>query len=163
LSNFFIDENIVRPYCQEAATRLEAAALMMNTSATPRPAPEKTVAPRQRRASLPEVHQSILVPKHLSFWRKMLAFSGPATRGRRLMDPGNWATDSRGGSRFGYTLLSVILISNLMAILLQSTLREARHCHGRDLAQACRDHYSRLWPCALLLCEVPSARAIWRK
>src|SRR5678816_350745 len=69
--------------------------------------------------SLPEVHGSIPVPKHFSFWRKMLAFSGPGYLvAVGYMDPGNWATDLAGGSKFGYTLLSVILISNLMAILL---------------------------------------------
>src|SRR3954449_8310648 len=71
--------------------------------------------------SLPEVHGSIHVPKHFGFWRKLLAFSGPGYLvAVGYMDPGNWATDLAGGSRFGYTLLSVILISNLMAILLQS-------------------------------------------
>ena len=71
------------------------------------------------------------------------------------MDPGNWATDLAGGSQFGYTLLSVILLSNLMAILLQSLCAKLGIVTGRDLAQACRDHYSKpvsmvLW----LLCEV---------
>ena len=71
--------------------------------------------------SLPEVHGTIPVPKHFSFWRKLLAFSGPGYLvAVGYMDPGNWATDLAGGSKFGYTLLSVILISNLMAILLQS-------------------------------------------
>src|ERR1041385_575127 len=71
--------------------------------------------------SLSEVHRTIPVPKGLSFWRKMLAFSGPGYLvAVGYMDPGNWATDLAGGSAFGYTLLSVILISNLMAILLQA-------------------------------------------
>src|SRR5262245_39900963 len=106
--------------------------------------------------SLPEVHRSVSVPKNLGFWRKMLAFSGPGYLvAVGYMDPGNWATDLEGGSRFGYTLLSVILISNLMAILLQSLCAKLGIVTGRDLAQACRDHYSRpvamvLW----LLCEV---------
>ena len=74
------------------------------------------------------------------------------------MDPGNWATDLAGGARFGYTLLSVILISNLMAILLQSLALKLGIVTGRDLAQACRDHYSRpvsfvLW----VLCEIAIA------
>ena len=74
------------------------------------------------------------------------------------MDPGNWATDLAGGSRFGYTLLSVILISNLMAILLQALALKLGIVTGRDLAQACRDHYSRpvgfvLW----VLCEIAIA------
>ena len=105
--------------------------------------------------SLSEVHSSIAVPKHFGFWRKMLAFSGPGYLvAVGYMDPGNWATDLAGGSQFGYTLLSVILISNLMAILLQSLCAKLGIVTGRDLAQACRDHYSRpvsvvLW----LLCE----------
>src|SRR6058998_1896260 len=106
--------------------------------------------------SLPESHQTIPVPKGLSFWRKLMAFSGPGYLvAVGYMDPGNWATDLAGGSRFGYTLLSVILISNLIAILLQSLCAKLGIVTGRDLAQACRDHYSRpvsvvLW----LLCEV---------
>src|SRR5258706_14620007 len=106
--------------------------------------------------SLPEVHRSIVVPKGLSFWRKMIAFSGPGYLvAVGNMDPGNWATDLAGGSAFGYTLLSVILLSNLMAILLQSLCAKLGIVTGRDLAQACRDHYSKpvsitLW----LLCEV---------
>src|SRR5262245_27335058 len=106
--------------------------------------------------SLSEVHSTIPVPRGLSFWRKMLAFSGPGYLvAVGYMDPGNWATDLAGGSAFGYRLLSVILISNLMAILLQSLCAKLGIVTGRDLAQACRDHYSKpvavvLW----LLCEV---------
>ena len=106
--------------------------------------------------SLQEVHRTIPVPKGLGFWRKLWAFSGPGYLvAVGYMDPGNWATDLAGGSAFGYTLLSVILISNLMAILLQSLCAKLGIVTGRDLAQACRDHYSRptaivLW----LLCEV---------
>src|SRR5437762_9852641 len=106
--------------------------------------------------SLPEVHRTIVVPKGLSFWRKMLAFSGPGYLvAVGYMDPGNWATDLQGGSKFGYTLLSVILISNLMAILLQSLCAKLGIVTGRDLAQACRDHYSRPVAIALwFLCEI---------
>src|SRR6478736_341940 len=94
-------------------------------------------------ASLPEVHRSVAVPKGLSFWKKMLAFSGPGYLvAVGYMDPGNWATDLAGGSQFGYTLLSVILISNLMAILLQGLASKLGIVTGRDLAQACRDHFS---------------------
>src|SRR5216117_1954841 len=106
--------------------------------------------------SLSEVHRTIPVPRGLSFWRKMLAFSGPGYLvAVGYMYPGNWATDLAGGSAFGYRLLSVILISNLMAILLQSLCAKLGIVTGRDLAQACRDHYSKpvtvsLW----LLCEV---------
>src|SRR3954452_454061 len=75
----------------------------------------------QRSVSLPEIHGSIAVPEGAGFWRKMLAFAGPGYLvAVGYMDPGNWATDLAGGARFGYTLLSVILISNLMAILLQA-------------------------------------------
>ncbi|MFT3781248.1 MAG: Nramp family divalent metal transporter [Nibricoccus sp.] len=106
--------------------------------------------------SLPEVHGSISVPKSVGFWRKLLAFSGPGYLvAVGYMDPGNWATDIAGGSQFGYTLLSVILLSNLMAILLQSLCAKLGIVTGHDLAQACRAHYSKpvamgLW----LLCEV---------
>src|SRR5262245_28174964 len=74
------------------------------------------------------------------------------------MDPGNWATDLAGGARFGYTLLSVILISNLMAILLQGLAAKLGIVTGRDLAQACRDHYSRPAGFAQwVLCEIAIA------
>ena len=106
--------------------------------------------------SLPEVNASIVVPKHFGFWRKLFAFSGPGYLvAVGYMDPGNWATDLAGGSRFGYTLLSVILISNVMAILLQSLCAKLGIVTGRDLAQACRDHYSK--PVAIVLwflCEI---------
>src|SRR5215216_1457608 len=94
--------------------------------------------------SLPESNRTIPVPKNLSFWRKLLAFSGPGYLvAVGYMDPGNWATDLAGGSQFGYTLLSVILISNLMAVLLQGLASKLGIVTGRDLAQACRDHYSK--------------------
>src|SRR6058998_2588866 len=105
--------------------------------------------PRGRRLpanslSLPEVHGSIAVPAGAGFWRKMLAFAGPGYLvAVGYMDPGNWATDLAGGARFGYTLLTVILLSNLMAILLQGLAAKLGIVTGRDLAQACRDHYSR--------------------
>src|SRR4051812_49314836 len=106
--------------------------------------------------SLREVHGSIAIPKSLGFWRKLLAFSGPGYLvAVGYMDPGNWATDLAGGSAFGYSLLSVILLSNLMAILLQSLSAKLGIVSGRDLAQACRDHYSQ--PVAVVLwflCEI---------
>src|SRR6266540_738254 len=117
--------------------------------------------------SLSEVHRTIPVPKQLSFWRKMLAFSGPGYLvAVGYMDPGNWATDLAGGSAFGYTLLCVILISNLMAILLQSLCAKLGIVTGRDLAQACRDHYSRpvsivLWVvCEVAICACDLAEVI---
>ena len=106
--------------------------------------------------SLPESYHTVPVPKGVSFWRKALAFAGPGYMvAVGYMDPGNWATDIAGGARFGYTLLSVILLSNLIAILLQSLALKLGIVTGRDLAQACRDHYSRpvsfvLW----VLCEI---------
>ena len=109
--------------------------------------------------SLPEVHGSVPVPLTGGFWRKLLAFAGPGYLvAVGYMDPGNWATDLAGGSQFGYTLLSVIMLSNLMAILLQGLALRLGIASGRDLAQACRDHYSRpttlvLW----VLCELAIA------
>jgi manganese transport protein len=92
-------------------------------------------------------------------WRKMLAFAGPGYLvAVGYMDPGNWATDLAGGSRFGYSLLSVILISNLMAVLLQGLASKLGVVTGRDLAQACRDHFSRPVVWALwILCEIAIA------
>src|ERR1700689_1064863 len=110
-------------------------------------------------ASLAEVHRSVLVPKTASFWRKLFAFSGPGFLiAVGYMDPGNWATDLQGGAQFGYTLLSIVMISNLMAILLQHLSVKLGVATGRDLAQACRDHYSTptvwfLW----ILCEIAIA------
>jgi manganese transport protein len=105
--------------------------------------------------SLPEVHASVPTNK-FGFWRKLLAFSGPGYMvAVGYMDPGNWATDLAGGSKFGYTLLSVILFSNFMAILLQALTVKLGVATGRDLAQACRDHYSKPVAIALwLLCEI---------
>jgi manganese transport protein len=109
--------------------------------------------------SLPEVHRSIVVPATPGFWRKLAAFTGPGFLvAVGYMDPGNWATDLAGGARFGYALLAVIMISNLMAILLQHLCIKLGVATGRDLAQACRDHYARptvwfLW----ILCEIAIA------
>jgi manganese transport protein len=109
--------------------------------------------------SLPEVHRTVPVPATGSFWTKLFAFAGPGYLvAVGYMDPGNWATDLAGGSRFGYTLLSVIMLSNLMAILLQALAARLGIASGRDLAQACRDHYSRSATLALwLLCEIAIA------
>ena len=92
--------------------------------------------------SLPEVHASLKIPASAGFFRKLLAFAGPGFLvAVGYMDPGNWATDLAAGSKYNYTLLSVIMISNLMAILLQSLSLKLGIVTGRDLAQACRDHY----------------------
>lgn len=109
--------------------------------------------------SLPESFRTVNIPAGAPWWRKMLAFAGPGYMvAVGYMDPGNWATDLAGGARFGYTLLSVILLSNLMAIVLQALALRLGIATGRDLAQACRDHYSRpvsfiLW----ILCEIAIA------
>jgi manganese transport protein len=113
----------------------------------------------RRRPSLPESFRSINVPPGGSWWRTALAFAGPGYMvAVGYMDPGNWATDLAGGARFGYTLISVILLSNLMAMLLQALALKLGIVTGRDLAQACRDHYSRPTSFALWVgCEIAIA------
>src|SRR2546423_6791583 len=94
--------------------------------------------------SLPESHRTIAIAPGAGFWRKMLAFSGPGYLvAVGYMDPGNWATDLAGGSAFGYTLLSVILLSNLMAVLFQGLSSQLGIVTRRDVPQRCRPHYSR--------------------
>lgn len=93
--------------------------------------------------SLPEAFSSINIPEGPGFWRKLFAFAGPGLMvAVGYMDPGNWATDIAGGAQFGYTLLSVILISNLFAIILQHLSLKLGIVAERDLAQACRDHFN---------------------
>lgn len=109
--------------------------------------------------SLPEVFSSISIPKRSGFWRKYLAFAGPGLMvAVGYMDPGNWATDIAGGAQFGYTLLSVILISNIFAMVLQHLSVKLGVVAERDLAQACRDHFKPttnfiLW----IFCEIAIA------
>lgn len=104
----------------------------------------------QGEVSLSDVHRSIPVKKHASKLRRALAFFGPGYLvAVGYMDPGNWATSLAGGSRFGYTLLVVALVSNIMAIVLQSLCARLAVASGRDLAQACRDAFPR--PVALVL------------
>jgi manganese transport protein len=109
--------------------------------------------------SLPEVFSSISVPTRGSTWRKIFAFTGPGLMvAVGYMDPGNWATDIAGGAKFGYTLLAVIFISNIFAMVLQHLSLKLGIVAERDLAQACRDNYSKpvtifLW----LLCEIAIA------
>jgi manganese transport protein len=109
--------------------------------------------------SLSEVHRSLVVPPSASFVRKLLAFAGPGFLvAVGYMDPGNWATDLAGGSKYNYSLLTVIMISNLMAILLQALSLKLGIVTGRDLAQACRDHFSRPVSFALwFICELAIA------
>jgi manganese transport protein len=109
--------------------------------------------------SLPEAHRSIPIISTSTWLRKLFAFAGPGYLvAVGYMDPGNWATDLGGGAKFGYRLLSVVLISNLMAMFLQALSAKLGIVTGRDLAQACRDHYSRrttffLW----IACEIAIA------
>src|SRR5215831_1526632 len=131
----------------ESAAQREPAALP-GTSVTPALLP-----------SLPEAHRTIPIAPGVSWIRKVLAFAGPGYLiAVGYMDPGNWATDLGGGAKFGYTLLCVILLSNLMAMLLQALSAKLGIVTGRDLAQACRETYSRrtsifLW----IVCEIAIA------
>ncbi|OPH46615.1 divalent metal cation transporter [Paenibacillus ferrarius] len=125
----------------------------------PQSSPESGWRRRRVANSLPEVYKTLPIPTKGSFFRKLLAFAGPGYLvAVGYMDPGNWATSIAGGSVYNYQLLSVILISNLMAIVLQSLTARLGIATGRDLAQACRDHYSKpvnfgLW----VLCELAIA------
>ena len=106
--------------------------------------------------SLAEMHGSVPVPRTRNWFRRMLAFAGPAYLvSVGYMDPGNWATDLAGGARFGYQLVWVLVMSNLMAVLLQTLAARLGVVTGRDLAQACRDFYPRalVWP-LWILCEI---------
>src|SRR5260221_2740841 len=124
---------------------------IVDSSALPRP--------RLGAPSLPESHRTIAIPSTASWLRKVFAFAGPGYLvAVGYMDPGNWATDLGGGSKFGYALLSVVLMSNLMAMLLQALSATLGIVSGRDLAQACRESYSRpvaigLW----IVCEIAIA------
>ena len=101
--------------------------------------------------SLADVHRSVTLPKNAGMFKRMFAFAGPAYLvSVGYMDPGNWATDLEGGARFGYSLIWVLLMSNAMAVLLQTLAARLGIATGRDLAQACRDNYPR-----------PVARALW--
>ena len=105
---------------------------------------------QELRPSLPDVFSSVRLTQSRSFWLRALSFLGPGFLiSVGYMDPGNWATDLAGGSRYGYTLLFVIMLSNLMAILLQSLALKLGVATERDLAQACRENYSR--PTAIFL------------
>ena len=107
-------------------------------------------------ASLPESNATVPVPQGGSWVRRLLAFAGPGYMiSVGYMDPGNWATDIAGGSKYGYTLLSVVLVSSMLAVLLQGLAARLGIATGRDLAQACRDSYPRPVGIALwLACEL---------
>jgi manganese transport protein len=112
--------------------------------------PDRKLLPVRAR-SLSDVYASLRIPRNGGFWAKLLAFSGPGFLvSVGYMDPGNWATDVAGGSKYGYTLLSVVAASNLMAILLQSLALRLGIATDQDLAQACRQHFS-----------LPVSRALW--
>jgi manganese transport protein len=117
--------------------------------------------------SLPEMHRSVAVPNAAGWLRRLLAFVGPGYLvAVGYMDPGNWATALAGGSAFGYTLLSVALVSSLMAMLLQALCARIGIVTGRDLAQLCRDRFSRpvnaaLWALAeIAICATDLAELI---
>lgn len=109
--------------------------------------------------SLPEAHRTVPFSSSASWLRKVLAFAGPGYLvAVGYMDPGNWATDIQGGSKFAYALLSVVVASSLMAMFLQALSAKLGIATGRDLAQACRDHYSRRTSMVLwVLCEIAIA------
>src|SRR5512133_2458425 len=120
---------------------------------------EPTLNPRSAAsASLPEVHSTVPTGQ-VSLWKRMFAFAGPAYLvSVGYMDPGNWATDLEGGARFGYSLLWVLVMSNAMAVLLQTLSARLGIVRGRDLAQACRETYPRAVNLALwVLCEIAVA------
>src|ERR1035441_464677 len=123
------------------------------------PVPATTTHHATASPSLPEVHRSVIVPPGAGFWRKVLAFSGPGFLvAVGYMDPGNWATDIAGGSRFAYQLIFVLMMSNLIAILVQALAARLGIVTQMDLAQACKLRYSRrttiiLW----VLCEIAIA------
>ncbi len=110
----------------------------------------KEVGEDELTPSLPEVHRSIAIPSELSFFKKLLLFAGPGFLvAVGYMDPGNWATSLAGGSKFGYTLLTVVLMSSIFAMILQHLSLKLGIVTGRDLAQMCRDKYPK--PVAILL------------
>jgi manganese transport protein len=110
----------------------------MSTEAIPQPAPQPAIA----QPSLPELHSSVALSRSPYSWRRLLGFLGPGFLiSVGYMDPGNWATDIAGGSRFGYTLLFVVMASNLMAVLLQSLSLKLGIATERDLAQLCHEEY----------------------
>src|SRR3989449_4619538 len=132
---------------------------LFDLSNSTRPLPPSPYTDAPAVPSLQEVHRTVGVPSGVGFWRKALAFSGPGFLvAVGYMDPGNWATDIEGGSRFAYRLIFILMMSNLMAILLQTLAARLGIVTQRDLAQACREYYSRRTSLALwLLCEIAIA------
>ena len=138
----------------EAAEAADTAAIPARAAA-----PTAEVARVLQRPSLPESHRTIPIVPGIGWFKKVLAFAGPGYLvAVGYMDPGNWATDIGGGAKFGYTLLSVILISNVMAMILQALSAKLGIVTGRDLAQACRESYSKPVAIALwIVCEIAIA------
>ena len=129
---------------------MDERASLVAAAVAARTAPTKDARTEEGRTSLAEVHRTVSVPEGGRWLAKFLAFAGPGYMvSVGYMDPGNWATDLAGGSQFGYTLLSVILLSNLMAVVLQALAARLGIVTGRDLAQLCRDEFSK--PVAVLL------------
>lgn len=129
--------------------------------------PKLSVSNTAKRPSFQEAFQTIPIVGNWPWWRKMTAFAGPGYLiAVGYMDPGNWATCLAGGSSFGYSLLFIILLANCMAILLQSLAAKLGIVTGRDLAQACRDHFSPratffLWfICEIAICACDLAEVI---
>ena len=124
--------------------------------------------PEHQVPSLPEVHATVRISRSPHYWRRLLGFLGPGFLiSVGYMDPGNWATDIAGGSRFGYTLLFVIMASNLMAILLQSLSLKLGIATERDLAQMCHQSYGPRVSYALWIghCPepaLPHSALLWR-
>ncbi len=120
---------------------------------------QTTDNPQDQHTSLSEVHRSVQIPAGTTTFKRIFAFLGPAYLvSVGYMDPGNWATDIEGGARFGYTFVWVLVLSNAMAILLQILSARLGIVTGRDLAQACRDHYPKpVAVCLWILCEIAIA------
>src|SRR6202049_4878333 len=143
----------------EPSSSTETSPVEINTSTSPRTWSTRVMRSAVSLPSLPEAHRTIPFIARASRLRKLFAFAGPGYLvAVGYMDPGNWATDIAGGSKFGYSLLSVILLSNLMAMFLQALSAKLGIVTGRDLAQACRESYSKPVAIALwIVCEIAIA------
>ncbi len=147
LSRLRLFESTVNPVSESSPN----AAGLESSSPTSALQPAQKAKSAAMLPSLPEVYRSVPIASGASVLRKMLAFAGPGYLvAVGYMDPGNWATDIGGGSQFGYALLSVVILSSLMAIFVQALSAKLGIATGRDLAQACRESYSR-----------PTAIALW--
>src|ERR1700724_3420000 len=155
------------PSSSTETSPVETSTVDTNTLTSPSLWPARATRGCVTLPSLPESHRTIPFLAGASRLKKLLAFAGPGYLvAVGYMDPGNWATDLAGGSKFGYSLLSVILLSNLMAMFLQALAARLDIATQRDLAQACHDHYSpavsfALWIiCELAICACNLAEVI---